>query len=89
MANYLVYWKPDTLQRNLKMQAIRHTASGQYAKLRVGDTVWVVSSKCTNHLALFGRQKIDHIVDEKKAAKLLGAKNLWESEYHAIAGRGC
>lgn len=85
VGNYMVYWKPSTVDCNLGMGEVNHTASNQYDRIRIGDVLWIVSSLGSNNLVLVGRQKVDRILDQDEAEALLGSDTLWIADYHVIS----
>src|SRR6185436_1984552 len=63
---------------------LNHAASEQYHKVRVGDVLWVVTSEEPNDLLLVGRLRVDKIVGQHEANRLMETPNLWESEFHVF-----
>ncbi len=85
MAHYLSYWKPVTVAENEGSPMLEHSASDQYAKLSLGDVLWIVSSEGPNDLVLVGRLRADHVVEQTEAERILGSTGLWEATHHAIS----
>lgn len=85
MSHFLVYWKASTVIDNQDSPNIKHSASNQYDRIRVGDCLWIVTSEGPNDLVLVGRQRVDRIVGQLEAEQLLHSPNLWQAEYHAIS----
>ena len=83
MTHYLVYWEPSTVVDNESNPTLGHTASDQYGRVAVGDILWIVSSEERDDLVLVGRQRVDRILSQAEAERILGS-NLWEAKYHAI-----
>ena len=83
MTHYLTYWKPSTVDLDKRDPTLAHTASNQFGRVAVGDTLWIVSSEEPDDLVLVGRLKVDRIVGQAEAERILGP-NLWEAEYHTI-----
>jgi hypothetical protein len=84
MPHYLVYWKPTTVLEDEVWPTVEHSASDQYGKLAIGDVLWIVTSEGPDDLVLIGRQRVDRIVSQSTAEKLLRNPELWKAEFHAI-----
>ena len=88
MAEYLIYWKPETVIRNQERNhCIFHTASNQYAKVNVGDRLWIVTSEAVDDLVLVGRQRIDRILSQSQANALFPGEPVWKARFHAICDK--
>jgi len=85
MANYFVYWKPSTVMDNQDSPIIDHSASEQYDRLAVHDVLWIVTSEGANDLVIVGRQRVDRVVGQAEAERLLRNTHLWSAEFHVIS----
>jgi hypothetical protein len=84
MSDWLIYWRPATfLNALIDDSPIDHTASNQYKRIAVGDTLWVVGSPKSRNMILIGKQRVDRVVDQDKAEAITG-EMLWEADYHAM-----
>lgn len=82
MSEYLVYWRPETIQTELN-RPFDHAASGQFGKIKRGDRLWVVT--CENErLFLCGHQEVEDITDQIQAERRLGP-GIWEAKYHTLS----
>lgn len=90
MAHYLAYWKPDTADYNLAGDdlLLEHSASGQYNRLKPGDTLWIATAWSGSLLTLLGRMTVGLITDQRTAAKMLGTDEIWDAPYHVLAAPG-
>ena len=84
----LSYWKLATAIANLDRGGLlRHSASNQYSRVKVGDTVWIVIVR-SQRLSLLGRILVGRVTDAIGAAKALRTTDLWNARSHIIAKRG-
>lgn len=79
----LSYWKPATASNNIGRGngLLEHSASNQYGRLSVGDTVWIVTVRNGN-LYLLGRILVFQVMSKEEATRLIGSRNLWDAKYH-------
>ena len=68
---------------------IDHIASNQLgdAGVATGDKLYVITF-FAGHLYVVTSIVVDQLVTQDRAEKILGRKNLWEAEWHAIPRRG-
>jgi hypothetical protein len=85
MADFLLYWVPETANYELKVgRPLNHAASQQLRRVQSGDTLWIVTV-FHGELTLLGRLVVDDITDTDEARQRLGTDDLWDADYHAIA----
>jgi hypothetical protein len=85
--DFLAYWKPSTLELELAAGGpLNHAASNQYARVDIGDTVWIVTV-VEGRLRLVGRLTVGSIVDQDGAIQALGKPNLWPADRHILPPR--
>lgn len=86
MQSFLYYWKPETV--DCEMGALlRHSASEQFGRVSRGDHIWHVTVR-DGELVVVGRVIVGHLVNEARAAQLLGTNDLWEASHHVVAATG-
>jgi hypothetical protein len=87
-SDYLLYWKPRTLDFNLERGdgLLNHAASEQLNRVSPGDTIWVVTVR-SGSLRLIGKLCVGLVTDREGASSLMN-EALWEAEYHVIAKEG-
>lgn len=88
--DYLSYWKPSTVDLQIAKGGLQaHAASNQYNRVRIGNTVWLVTVR-SGLLRLVNRIKVGHRTGQAEAARLLGvsANQLWTANYHIVAADG-
>ena len=66
-----------------------HTASNQFGQKHInqGDFIYVVTVE-ERELYLIGRIKVRKICSQTEAHRILGRRDLWEAENHALAEPG-
>jgi hypothetical protein len=87
--DFLAYWKPETASNNISCGdgLLAHSASNQYGRLVVGDTVWIVTVR-DGDLYLLGRILVAQLMDREEAARVLRSQNLWDAKYHICCKHG-
>ncbi len=88
--DFLAYWKPSTVDRELKSgDPGNHAASNQYKRIEKRDTVWFVTVR-DGKLRLITRIIVADRIGQAKAAKRLGQmpSALWKSDHHIVADEG-
>ena len=89
LRQFLAYWLPSTLKKNLDLglSHLTHSASDQFDKLRAGgtDTVWLVTAR-KGRLILIGRILVGKILDQKSVERELkkGPDIIWEASSHIL-----
>jgi len=82
--DFLTFWRVETLDAALQArESIRYAASNQYSRVRVGDTVWLVSVR-SGQLRLIGRVAVGHETDRDGAARALGTDQLWDADHYIL-----
>lgn len=88
MTDYLLYWKPETVDYELAQNVLlNHAASNQLKHVQPGDTVWIATVR-SGSLKLIGHLQVGLVTDGPNAMDLLGVEDLWEADYHLIAREG-
>src|SRR5687768_16440199 len=85
MADFLVYWKPDTVEDSSSL--LKHAGSNQLDRVAPGDTLWITTA-WKGDLHLVGRIKVGRRATQKEAERALGVDRLWEAEHHILAEPG-
>jgi hypothetical protein len=98
MPDYMTYWRSDQVRMALteasRGQAIDHTASEQFGKVRSGDTVWIVNiEKGTHRFLLVGRIEVGAVVGQREANRVLKARygadyDVYRASHHLLAIEG-
>jgi predicted HNH restriction endonuclease len=98
MADYMAYWRSDqvriALEEAARAQAIDHSASEQFGKVRPGDTVWIVNiEKGTHRFLLVGRLEVGAVVGQTEANRVLQARygadyEIYRASHHLLAIEG-
>ena len=86
MAEYLTYWKSQTVAQEEAI-LLDHAASEQYGKIVSGDILWFVTYE-GGTLYLVGCMEVARVVGQHDAERILQSDNLWEATYHALAKPG-
>jgi len=87
MSAYLAYWKPEQIDWDDPTSGLlRHAASQQYHKVRVGDRVYLLTSR-HGKLFLIGSITVAAVVGRQEAASRLDCdpEELWDADYHILA----
>jgi hypothetical protein len=63
--------------------SITYAASNQYDRVKVGDTVWLVSVR-SGRLRLVGRVVVGQVTDRDGAARALGTDRLWDADHYIL-----
>ena len=88
MAEYLTYWKSQTVaQKEEEGIPLDHAASEQYRKIEPGDILWFVTYE-GGTLYLVGCMEVDRVVPQHEAERILQRDNLWKAKYHALPRPG-
>ncbi len=82
--HFLSYWVPTTEKRE-PLEPLDHSASDQYGRVNVGDTVWIVTVRSGGQFILIGRIVVDAITDDAGARKRLRTNTIWEAKFHIFA----
>jgi hypothetical protein len=81
----LSYWKPETADVNLQGgYSLNHSASNQYWRVHVGDTVWIVTVR-DGDLYLLGRILVAEVTDQQGAIRAFQTTDLWRADFHILA----
>jgi len=88
--HFLSYWKYSSAVNGIRRSSDRLTyaASDQYARVKIGDTVWIVTMiPGANQLLLVGHIVVGWIGQAQEAAERLGLdmRDLWEAEWYITA----
>lgn len=88
--HFLSYWKYASAVNGIRRSSDRLTyaASDQYARVKIGDTVWIVTMiPGANQLLLVGHIVVGWIGQAQEAAERLGLdmRDLWEAEWYITA----
>lgn len=87
--NFLLYWRPKTVERHLVSRFLLENAgSNQLGRVAPRDTLWIVTTGEAHDLCLVGRLRVGEVVTLKEAHARLGTSDLWPSRYHALAAPG-
>jgi hypothetical protein len=82
--DFLAFWRLETLDAALQAHGlINYAASNQYSRVKVGDTVWLVSVR-SGRLRLIGRVVVGQVTDRDGAARLLGTDRLWAADHYIL-----
>ena len=85
----MLYWRPETVERHLNENyLLNHAGSNQLHRVSPGDVLWIVTTGEADELGLAGRLKVGAVVSLAEAQIRLGRRDLWSSEYHALAAPG-
>jgi hypothetical protein len=84
--HFLSYWKPSTVDNDGR-SALMHSASNQYGRVDIGDTVWIVTLR-EGELELYGKLVVAKVCDQITAAIELKSDDLWDASHHIIAKNG-
>lgn len=85
----MLYWRSDTVERHLNENyLLNHAGSNQLNRVSQGDVLWIVTTGEADELGLAGRLKVGAVVSLAEAQIRLGRRDLWSSEYHALAAPG-
>jgi 5-methylcytosine-specific restriction protein A len=88
MPHYTTYWRDDQATAN-HGEPIDYAASEQFAKLKKGDTLWIVNIQSgTGAFRLIGKLSVAAVVDEKGASQRFPGQELYESSHYACAPKG-
>jgi len=83
MSEYLVYWRPKTVNYELEHGAsLGHAASDQFGKVNRGDHLWVVTC-IGGKLFLCGHQEVGDKTGQREANRRLG-EIAWKGKYHTF-----
>jgi hypothetical protein len=86
--HFLLYWRPETADAVLAGEGnCRYAASNQFVRLRKGDVVWPVTCR-KGSLNMVARVVVGEVVGRAVAEERLGAADLWEAEWYALAEAG-
>jgi hypothetical protein len=86
MADFTSYWLPQQVEDNLG-EAMFHVADNNFNRVRVGDTVWIVTIRPgTGEFMLCARVPVDEITGQAVADKRLRG-NAWKARYHVWCQR--
>jgi 5-methylcytosine-specific restriction endonuclease McrA len=86
MADFTSYWLPQQVEDNLG-EAMFHIADNNFNRVRVGDTVWIVTIRPgTGEFMLCARVPVDEITGQAVADKRLRG-NAWKARYHVWCQR--
>lgn len=89
MTGYLSYWKSGTAKNELAAGGeVWRSASDQYGKITVGDTVYIVTVWPTGDLILLGRVFVSEVLDRAAAHEKFGSENLWDAKWYILAVEG-
>ncbi|MBX7074014.1 MAG: hypothetical protein K1X71_12780 [Pirellulales bacterium] len=88
MTHYLVYWKPQTVIDHADQDYVGHSASDQYDRIATGDVLWIVSSERPGDLLLVARQRVDRVVNQQEAERVLQTTKLWPARFHVLSEPG-
>lgn len=82
--DFLAFWRLDTLDAALRGgKMLDYAASNQYSRVKVGDTVWVVSVRA-GRLRLVGRVAVGQVTDRETAARVVGSAGLWQADHYIL-----
>lgn len=86
--DFLSYWKPETADNNIKIDngILEHSASNQYGRVEVGDTIWIVTVR-NGYLFLLGNILVSKLVTQEEASRIFKSEILWEARYHVLSER--
>ena len=87
MAHFLSYWKPRTVRYTLDQGffLLEHSASDQYDRVSVGDTVWIATVWPGGHLCVLGPIRVGVVTDDAGVARHFGTEEFWQAEHHIIS----
>jgi hypothetical protein len=85
----LSYWKPKTASNNAQDGdgLLEHSASNQYGRLEIGDTVWLVTVR-EGDLYLLGRITVSRLLPREEALRAFPGEDLWDAKYHICSEPG-
>lgn len=87
--HFLQYWKPQIADYNIRRGGpVNHSAGDQLAKVKPGDTVWIVTVRAPGKLALLGRIRVARCTGYDEALRLLDEPDIWPANHHVIARPG-
>jgi len=85
--HYLAYWLPETAKmvrdRNGHNNLV-HAASNQFARVRLGDTVWIVT-QLDDDLRLLTRITVVRMTDNDGARSYFQTDEIWDADHHIFA----
>jgi len=86
--NFLVYWRPETVESQFRLNSLLEYAGSEQFDDRVqpGDTLWIVSSR-DGVLYLLGRLVVGMAMSTAEI-EALGHTDLWNSTRHVLAAEG-
>ena len=82
MADFLLYWRPSTVDALPAGEPLSTAASDQFSRVRVrdGDVLWAVTSRSEGDLRLVARIGVQHLTTSREQAELLASgRYLWTS----------
>src|SRR5688500_1770794 len=78
------YWKAEQIRYALEGGDLPYSSSDQFAKVRKGDTVWVINAK-NGELVTIGYILVDLVTDSRKQARERLRRPPWGRNYHVFA----
>jgi hypothetical protein len=82
--DFLAFWRLETLDAALQTGSpLNYAASNQYGRVKVGDTVWLVSVR-TGRLRLIGRIVVGQVTGRESAERVLGTQQLWDADHYIL-----
>jgi hypothetical protein len=89
LTEYLSYWKPGTALNELDAGGeLCRSASNQYGKIEIGDSVFIVTVWPTGDLILLGRIKVSELLERSAARARYDSENLWDANWYILAEKG-
>ena len=85
---FLQLWKYDQATQEIELaKPLRHSASGQFGRVQIGDTVWVVTVDAQGILYVIGRIVVGEVLSDDEAVERFG-EQIYEAEWHIAAQEG-
>jgi hypothetical protein len=88
--DFLAYWKPSTVDAEVNAGGpLDHAASAQFARVRPGDSVWLVTIR-SGRLLLVTSIAVGQVTSRAGADRLPGISDddLLDAEHHIVAAEG-
>lgn len=86
-ANYLVYWRPQTVEQCCVGETLDYAGSNQFVKVHSDETLWIVTSR-DGILFLVGRLIIREEPMATGRARKQFDHRLWDATHHVRARPG-
>ncbi len=88
MADFLLYWRPSTVESTPVDREQWWAGSSQFAEDRVrsGDLIWAVTSFAAEDLCLVARIPVERVVHSRAAAVAIVGEDAWRDASHFAIG---